>query len=88
MSGKHVILKKHQAVAIVVGTILSLLSALPVFLFLIRYTRTEKGGRSALEVLMMLGDPRYVHVCICPTIGLSVAAFIVFLSFLRAEKRD
>jgi hypothetical protein len=63
-------MKKHQTVAIVVGLILVVMSYIPV---LISYLSGAK-----------LGHPLVMTVFIFPTIGATVAAVIVFLSFFRS----
>lgn len=62
-------MKKHQIAAIVVGVILSLVSFLPVLV------TANKG--------YPLADPRVVGVFMYPTIGVAVAAVIVFIAFLK-----
>ena len=62
-------MKKHQIVAIVVGLILSLVSFLPVFLMI------DKGynlvGRGNTGVFLF------------PTIGVSMAAILIVIAFLK-----
>ncbi len=67
-------MKKHQIAAIVVGLILSAVSFLPVII-------TDSSGYS-------LGHPNVVKVFLYPTIGVAVAAIIVFLSFFRSDKGE
>lgn len=62
-------MKKHQIVAIVVGAILSLVSFLPVFV-------TMRKGYN-------LAHPQVVRVFLYPTIGVAVAAVIIFIAFLK-----
>jgi len=62
-------MKKHQIAAIVVGAILSLVSFLPVLL-------TMNQGYE-------LAYPTIVGVFLYPTIGVAVAAVIIFIAFLR-----
>ncbi|MCK4841937.1 MAG: hypothetical protein KAT04_08645 [Methylococcales bacterium] len=62
-------MKAHQVVAIVVGIILSMVSFLPVLLTI------NKGYD--------LAHPNVVGVFLYPTIGVSIAAIIIFISFLK-----
>lgn len=62
-------MKKHQIAAIVVGAILSLVSFLPVLV-------TMNRGYE-------LAHPKIVGVFLYPTIGVAVAAVIIFIAFLR-----
>ena len=62
-------MKKHQIVAIVVGVILALVSFLPVIVTM------NKGYE--------LAHPKVVGVFLYPTIGVAVAAVIVFIAFLK-----
>ena len=61
-------MKKHQIAAIAVGVILAAVSFLPVLL-------TMQQGYE-------LAHPKIVGVFLYPTIGVAVAAVIVFISFL------
>jgi len=65
-------MKKHQIAAIVVGVILSLVSFIPVMVTSGRYE---------------LAHPNVVKVFLYPTIGVAVAAIIIFMSFLK-DKAD
>jgi len=67
-------MKKHQIAAIIVGLLLSAVSFLPVIF------TAYKGFN--------LGNPNVVKVFIYPTIGVSVAAIIVFVSFFRGDKGE
>ena len=62
-------MKKHQIVAIVVGLILSLVSFLPVFLIINKGYNVVHSAR--------------VDVFLYPTIGVSVAAVLVVIAFLK-----
>lgn len=62
-------MKKHQIAAIVGGVILSLVSFLPVFLTM------SKGYE--------LAHPKVVEVFLYQTIGVAVAAVIVFIVFSK-----
>jgi hypothetical protein len=62
-------MKKHQIVAIVVGIILSVVSFIPVFV--------------TMNKNMNLAHPNVVGVFLYPTIGVAIAAIIVFISFLK-----
>ncbi|RLA13033.1 MAG: hypothetical protein DRQ52_06975 [Gammaproteobacteria bacterium] len=62
-------MKKYQIAAIVIGIILSIVSFLPVFV-------TMNQGYD-------LANPNVVKIFLYPTIGVSVAAVIVFISFLK-----
>lgn len=62
-------MKKHQIAAIAIGIILSVVSFLPVFV-------TMNEGYN-------LAHPEVVGVFLYPTIGVAVAAVIVFISFLK-----
>lgn len=61
-------MKKHQIAAIVVGTVLTLVSFLPVLVTI------NKG--------YVLAHPGIVGVFLYPTIGVAVAAVIIFIAFL------
>jgi uncharacterized RDD family membrane protein YckC len=67
-------MKKHQIAAIIVGLLLSAVSFLPVII-------TASSGYS-------LGHPGVVKVFLFPTIGVAVAAIIVFVSFFRGDKGE
>jgi hypothetical protein len=62
-------MKKHQIAAIVVGVILAVVSFIPVIV-------TMDRGYD-------LAHPDVVKVFLYPTIGVAVAAVIVFVSFLK-----
>jgi len=62
-------MKKHQIVAIVVGVILAVVSFLPVIV-------TMNEGYD-------IAHPGVVKVFLYPTIGVAVAAVVVFISFLK-----
>jgi len=62
-------MKKYQVVAIIVGIILSIVSFFPVLLTINKYTFED------------LGNPNAVGVFLYPTIGVSIAAIIIFISF-------
>jgi len=64
-------MKKHQVVAIIVGTILSIVSFFPVLLTINKYKLED------------LGHPNIVGVFLYPTIGVSIAAIIIFISFFK-----
>ena len=61
-------MKKHQIAAIVVGVILAVVSFIPVIITMGSYD---------------LAHPNVVKVFLYPTIGVAVAAVIVFVSFLK-----
>ncbi len=65
-------MKKHQRAAIVVGVILTLVSFLPVII----------SSQAGYE----LAHPKVVKVFLFPTIGVSIAAIIVFISFFKDGK--
>ena len=67
-------MKKHQKAAIVIGLTLSAVSFLPVIV-------TAASG-------YQLGHPNVVKVFLYPTVGVAVAASIVFLSFFRSDKGE
>jgi hypothetical protein len=64
-----VAMKKHQIAAIVVGIIVLAVSFIPVIVTM------SKG--------YILGHPTVVNVFLYPTIGVAVAAIMVFISFLK-----
>lgn len=80
LRGKVVTLKKHQLAAIIIGAILSVVSFFPVLLV---YSRCAAYHHNVFRVL---GDPDNVQVFLCPTIGVGIAAAIVFISFLKTDK--
>lgn len=65
-------MKKSQIAAIVVGSLLSLVSILPVIL-------TAAQGYS-------LGHPEVVKVFAFPLIGVGISAIIVFFAFFRGDR--
>ena len=67
-------MKKHQIAAIVVGVMLSLVSFLPVII-------TASRGYD-------LGHPNVVKVFLYPTLGVGIAAVIVFFSFLKGDRGE
>ncbi len=68
-------MKKHQIVAIAVGTLLSIVSFIPVYLTWVREHSLE-----------YLGHPMIVKVFIFPTVGVGVAAVLVFFAFFKGDK--
>jgi hypothetical protein len=74
MLERKIILKKHQVTAIVVAVILLVVSFLPVLLVDHRYPLRRPDA--------------LFKIFICPTIGVAIAAIIVFISFLKADKGD
>lgn len=70
-------MKKHLIAGIVPGIILTAVSFLPVILAYHNYRN-----------LKTLGDYRIVRVFLYPTIGVAIAAIIVFFSIFRKDKGD
>jgi hypothetical protein len=69
-------MKKHQIVAIIVGTLLSIVSFIPVYLTWAREHSLE-----------YLGHPMIVKVFIFPTVGVGIAAVLIFFSFFKDGKK-